>query len=391
MSMLLESPEPRRIASDNDEPTSRPRTVRVLHLINGEHYSGAERVQDLLAMHLPELGFDVGFACLKPGRFASARKSCASPVYATPMRSRFDMSVVARVSDIVREHGYAVIHTHTPRAAIVGRTVARRLRLPLVHHVHSPTTADSTHTLRNRLNAWIEGRTMRRANAVIAVSGSLAQYALRQGVSERKVIVVPNGVPVMGPLPQRQTPKDNWTLGVVALFRPRKGLEILLESLAQLRGRSTPARLLAVGGFETPDYEQGIHALAHRLGVASIIEWTGFTTNVAAQLAKMDLFVLPSLFGEGLPMVVLEAMAAGVPVVGTRVEGVPEAIRHGLDGLIASPGSATDLSHCIDQIVRGQAHWSRLRASAHARQAEKFSDIAMATGIANVYSKVLGA
>ena len=67
----------------------------------------------------------------------------------------------------------------------------------------------------------------------------------------------------------------------------------------------------------------------------------------------MDLFVLPSLFGEGLPMVVLEAMAAGVPVVATRVPGVPEAIRHGQDGVLVDPGDADDLAQAIAGVVNG--------------------------------------
>ena len=103
----------------------------------------------------------------------------------------------------------------------------------------------------------------------------------------------------------------------------------------------------------------------------------------------MDLFVLPSLFGEGLPMVILEAMAAGVPIVATRVEGVPEAIRDGVEGLIASPDDAGDLARAIARYVRGQADWSQLRVAAHRRQAERFSDRSMAEGVAEVYQRVL--
>jgi glycosyltransferase involved in cell wall biosynthesis len=103
----------------------------------------------------------------------------------------------------------------------------------------------------------------------------------------------------------------------------------------------------------------------------------------------MDLFVLPSLFGEGLPMVVLEAMAAGVPVVATRVEGIPEAIRDGIDGLIASPNDVNDLVLQLDRVIRGQVDWNAMRISAHRRQEEKFSDRSMAQGVAQVYRKVL--
>ena len=103
----------------------------------------------------------------------------------------------------------------------------------------------------------------------------------------------------------------------------------------------------------------------------------------------MDLFVLPSLFGEGLPMVLLEAMAAGVPVVAARVEGVPEAIRDGIDGLLVPPGSAEHLARAVASVVRGEVDWAAWRASASARQAEHFSDRSMAAGVAKVYDRVL--
>ena len=90
-------------------------------------------------------------------------------------------------------------------------------------------------------------------------------------------------------------------------------------------------------------------------------------------------------------MVVLEAMAAGVPVIATDVEGVPEAIRHGRDGLIARPDDPDDLAHHIAGLMRGEADWAALRASALARHAEHFSDAAMAAGVARVYDEVLGA
>ena len=103
----------------------------------------------------------------------------------------------------------------------------------------------------------------------------------------------------------------------------------------------------------------------------------------------MDMLVLPSLFGEGMPMVLLEAMAAGVPVVATRVEGVPEAVDDGVQGLLASPGDAGDLARCIERIVRGELPWTWLRQNALSQHAERFSDRRMAAEVAQVYREVL--
>ena len=88
-------------------------------------------------------------------------------------------------------------------------------------------------------------------------------------------------------------------------------------------------------------------------------------------------------------MVVLEAMAAGLPVVATAVEGTPEAIRNGVDGLLADPASATDLAFQIERFVTGKVDWNACAKSARARHAESFSDWAMSRGVASVYQKVL--
>jgi glycosyltransferase involved in cell wall biosynthesis len=195
-------------------------------------------------------------------------------------------------------------------------------------------------------------------------------------------------VPRVDP-PEREPPQGEWTLGTVALFRPRKGTEVLLEALAILRRDGHAVRLRAVGPFETPEYERWLKDRARQLAVEDAVEWTGFTRDVNAELQRFDLFVLPSLFGEGLPMVVLEAMAAGVPVVGTRVEGVPEAIRDGLDGALAAPGDSEDLARAMGRVISGALDWTRLRESARQRHAEKFSDASMARGVAGVYRHIL--
>jgi len=364
-------------------------TVRVLHVVNGEHYAGAERVQDLLALRLPNKGFEVGFACVKPDRFPVLRQSRHSPLYELPMRGRVDLAPARRLARIIRDERFRLVHTHTPRAAFVGRLAAALAGVPAVHHLHSPTACDTTHRLRNLLNATSERLSLLGVASVIAVSRSLEQYGRRLGIPPERLSVVCNGVPSRGELAPRSTPVGEWTLGAVALFRPRKGLEVLLAALAELRAAGISVRLRAVGSFETPDYERQIKQLAQQLDVAAAIDWRGFRSEVNRELDQMDLFILPSLFGEGLPMVILEAMAAGVPVIATRVEGVPEAVRDGCDGLIIAPGDARELAANVARVLAGEVDWQALRASAHARQAEFFSDRSMAAGVAQVYKRVL--
>ncbi len=346
-------------------------------------------MQDLLALGLRELGVEAGFACVKPGRFPALRRAADAPLFEVRMASRVDLRTAWRVAQIVQRQQYHLIHAHTPRTAMIGRLATALVGVPLVYHVHSPAWRDTTRPWNNCVNGLIEWASLCGAAHVITVSASLRRRMERQGVARSRLSVVHNGVPSPAELPNRALPRPPWTLGTVALFRPRKGVEVLLEALGLLEREGIPVRLRAVGPFETSQYESQLKTLAARLGIGHLVCWTGFSSDVQLELAQMDVFVLPSLFGEGLPMVVLEAMAAGVPVVASAVEGVPEVIRHGIDGLLAKPGDAADLARAVADVVRGRADWSRLRAQAHQRQAEHFSDRSMAAGVAAVYRKVL--
>jgi glycosyltransferase involved in cell wall biosynthesis len=363
--------------------------VFALHLVNGEHYSGAERVQDLLARQLPRFGCEVGFACVKPRKFPSARETKTAPLVEMPMRGRFDVRIVKRIVELVRGEDYDLIHAHTPRTALVGRLAAEKAGVPFVYHVHSPAGRDSTRRLFNWINATAEWAVVRGADRLIAVSPSVRHYMISRGISADRIVCVPNGVPVSSNQAERKPPTGTWTIGAVALFRPRKGIEVLLEALAMLRSRGLNVRLRAVGGFESNVYKADVLGLAERLDLAEAIDWIGFTRNVNRELAKIHLFVLPSLFGEGLPMVVLEAMAAGLPVVASRVEGVPEAVLHRKTGLMVESGSVSQLARTIEEFVAGEVDYGQLSRGARARHAEAFSDTTMAAGVAAAYRDVL--
>jgi glycosyltransferase involved in cell wall biosynthesis len=377
---------------DPRAPTTRgTETIQILHLVNGEHYSGAERVQDLLARQLPRFGCEVGFACVKPRRFPAARESQQAPLVEMPMNGRFDLRVVKRIAELVQADGYDIVHAHTPRTALVGRLAAQRAGVPFIYHVHSPAGRDSTRRTLNWINALVERLAVRNADRLIAVSPSVRDYMIGRGVPSEQIVCIPNGVPVAHQSAEHRRPGGPWTLGVVALFRPRKGIEVLLEALAMLKSRDMNVRLRAVGGFETPAYESTIRQLAERLGLEGAIDWIGFTRNVNRELAKVDVFVLPSLFGEGLPMVVLEAMAVGLPVVASRVEGVPLAVMHRETGLLVEPGSVSQLAQAIEQIVTGQVDCTELSRGARRLHAASFSDTKMAEGVAAVYRDALAA
>lgn len=364
--------------------------TKILHIINGEFYAGAERVQDLLALRLPDFGFEVGFVCLKDGIFAAKRMAQSVPLHSFPMRSKFDIGLARRVAALARRDGYALIHTHTPRAALLGRPAAFLAGLPMVHHVHSPTDADTETGWRNARNALVERLSLFRARKLIAVSRSLEQYLLNKGYPRDRIAVVSNGVATQDKTLGQAGESGAMTVGMVALFRPRKGLEVLLKALALLKNEGHGLRLHAVGPFETPEYEASVRRLVDQLELAGDVHWTGFTANVGAEFPHMNIFALPSLFGEGMPMVVLEAMAVGLPVVSTRVEGIPEVVRDGQDGLLVEPNSPEALAAALRRFATGAVNPATLGDSGWQRQRALYSDVAMAQGVADVYREVLG-
>lgn len=365
--------------------------TKVLHVINGENYAGAERVQDLLGAELPEFGYDVTFCCVKPDKFPAVRRTEDVPVYLTPMGGRLDFRPAWSIAKLIREHNFRLIHSHTPRSLALSDMACAITSRPHVYHQHSVTSAESTRRAQDKINSVSERFSLRRATQIIAVSNSLQNHLISDGISADRVSVVHNGVYSTGPLVRRSPPSARWIVGTVALFRPRKGLEILLNALSILVRRGREVRLRAVGEFESTDYEFFIKRMVDQLGLTSHVEWRGFRTDITAELQGMDLFVLPSLFGEGLPMAVLEAMAAGVPVVASEVEGIPEAIRDGIDGVLCRPGSNTALSEGIDRFLTEKINWQKLRESAHLRQGNDFSARSMSRGVAEVYTRVLGA
>ncbi|MHC4179088.1 MAG: glycosyltransferase, partial [Planctomycetota bacterium] len=311
-SVLTERPRRR---TTNSPSQARGRPVKVLHVTNGEVYGGAERALDHLAEHLGRFGFEAAFACIKPGLFPKVRHARQATLYEVPMRHRADLRPVAQLVRIIRREGYSLVYAHTARSVMMASLASKIAGVPLVYHVQSPTSRDTTNRWKNRINALVERLSLTRASALIAVSQSMAEHVRRQGFAEEMISVVPNGVPCKSgvrrqasgvsktPTPARwwgmasaHTPHRRcpltpgpWTVGTVALLRPRKGIEILLRALAILRSEGFPVRLRAAGPFEAPQYERQVKKLTEGLGLCDVVDWTGFTRDVDAELARMDL------------------------------------------------------------------------------------------------------
>ena len=368
--------------------------IKVLHVVNGQHFSGAERVQSHLGRCLPGFGVAADFACVKPGRFAQRLRDEEGKWghgFDVPMKNRVDMRAVMGVRNLIHAEQYDLLHAHTPRTAMVAAIASKITGIPWIYHVHSPAARDSERRFANQLNNWIERLSLRHCAHRITVSESLRRQCIADGATPDTVTVVHNGVPAIRPMRDATpTPHSNWTIGMVALMRPRKGLEVAIDALAMLRGRGHDVALRCIGPFETSAYQLEIEDRISKLGLDAAIQRQGFTNDVPAALGKLDAMVLPSLYGEGLPMVVLEAMAAGLPVVATAVEGTPEAITSGVEGLLAKPGDPMSLADAIGSLINGEYNWCQMAEAAVDRHRRYFSDLAMAEQTAAVYRKALG-
>jgi glycogen(starch) synthase len=292
-------------------------------------------------------------------------------------RARQFYAIPAAVLAPILGWGADLVHVHLgedlailPLAALA----ARPRGLPIVITVHcsmSHTLAscDARTALLRRLGGRIERRAERGAAATIVYTRRLANY-LASDPGQASVHLIRRGIeraafddPGEDFMPALRGRHRVVFLGRVV--RP-KGVESLVEAAARLR---TPGvQLLFVGdGCERHTVER----LARRLGIEDRVHVTGFIPHkrVPAVLASADLLVLPSVYEE-LGTVLIEAMHAGVPVVATRVGGIPEAVEHGVTGLLVEPGDVGGLAAAIDAVLSDPALAARLGAGAQRRAPE---------------------
>jgi phosphatidylinositol alpha-mannosyltransferase len=180
-------------------------------------------------------------------------------------------------------------------------------------------------------------------------------------------------------------------VGMVANFRPRKGAEILIEAVAAVTRAGRPLQLVMIGEpFRDGDRDYGavLRAAVERAGLAERTTFTGFRPDVAHLIAGLDLFVLPSLFGEGLPMALLEAMGSGVAVLTTPVEGIVEVVQEEQNGLLVPAGDVDSLAAAIERLVADPDVRARLAAAGRETVADRYSADRMARGFEAVYEEL---
>jgi glycosyltransferase involved in cell wall biosynthesis len=375
-------------------PGSVPGTFRVLWLIKGLGPGGAERllVSAAAAHDRSRFSFECAYVLPWKGHLAPDLAARDVAVHCLEGNDPRDPRWIVRLRRLLVEGRYDIVHAHLPLVAGVARLVVRSLprkrrpRLVVTEHNAWPTYPWPTRFL-NRLTAPLD-------DATIAVSDETRDSMRPASVRSRTRVVV-HGVSLAQARAQRNHRQavraelgigpDEVVVATVANFRAQKAYSDLLAAARSVLDRGLPARFVAVG--QGP-LEAEIRAEHERLALGDRFALLGFRDDAVRVLAGADVFTLASTY-EGFPVALMEAMAVGLPVVATRVGGVAQAVRPGVEGLLVPPGRPELLADALADVVADHDLRARL-ARASALRGEEFDMARSVQRIEEVYLSVLG-
>jgi glycosyltransferase involved in cell wall biosynthesis len=230
---------------------------------------------------------------------------------------------------------------------------------------------------------------------VIAASEFERRRLVDEGLSASRVVAIPNGidvdrfsVPASVELKSRfGIPHDTPVVGICAALRPEKNHEMFLEAAATVVRDGTRAKFMIVGGGSRVDH---LKARARELGIGADCIFTGSIANVPEAMATFDVGVLSS-DREGLPLTILEYMAASLPVVATNIAAIPEAVEDGTNGFLVPPGDHRALAERIARLLSDRELAARMGRAGRRIAEDRFSRHAMIAGIKAVYDDALAA
>lgn len=288
------------------------------------------------------------------------------------------------ISHHLQELRPELLSTHSSKAGILGRLVARNMPFPTIHTAHGWAFASNKGWFARQIFEGLERFVAPFGDAVIAVSDHDRQEAIRARIRPGlEVTTVRNGVPD-GPADWRARPAASPVRIVkVARWSGQKDHRTFLSALARLQDLDWSAEIIG-GGTKSAQ----LQALAVASGPEDRIEFSGECHDVAARLARSKIFVLSTHF-EGLPRSILEAMRAGLPVVASRVGGVEEEIVDGVTGYLVPPRSPEALADALAALIADGELRAQMGSAGRRRFEELFRLERMVQETAEVYERVL--
>lgn len=371
------------------------RKISVLHLISSADFLGAERVVCELA------------ACADPGRirvqvgvlgspapvlaaFQAALHGSAAELFYFPCPGKFSPGALKALRAHLRAHRNDLVHAHGYKSDLYGflATAAARCGARLVATNHTW----KLRSFSERIYKALDSRVLRRLPAVAAVSSAVSDEMQSLGIAAGRISVIYNGVSIDGGEQTRAQARrvlgldlHDLVLGCVASLTSEKAHQDLIRAFARLQGRAPRARLVLVG--EGPEREN-LQLLVRSLGLGERVLFAGQRQDAKALYPAFDLFALVS-YAEGLPMAMLEAMAASLPVVVSAVGAIPQVVHPMVHGLLTTPGDIDGIADSLALLQSDPLLRQSLGANARNRVVSNYSVQRMARDYEQLYRKVL--
>lgn len=305
------------------------------------------------------------------------------PTLTVPDRFPGDPRTARALARLAAQPGIEILQTHGYKANVLAALVAPMARRPWVAFVHG----DTWENRKVRAYFVLERLAIRRADHIVVVCQQMAHALRAHGVPAERIRVIHNACLVD---PIQESAVAAWRadtrpiVGVVGRLSPEKGVDVACRVHQLVVRGCHEARLWIVG--EGPEKAR-LQKDAERLGIASSVEWFGFQEDLGPLYRRMTILLIPSR-SEGLPNVALEAMAYGVPVVGTAVGGVPEVVTHASTGFVVSPGDVGALAARVLELLHDAALRRRLGRQAREVALSRFSPAARHQELARLYKEM---
>ncbi len=370
---------------------SADRKMRLLWLIDSFNVGGAESLVLPFTRNYDRNRYELVLCCLTSiGGNPIERQLAAEGVSAVNLGARNlrDVAAFRRLLRLIRSEKIDLIHAHLTYAATWAALASRLTQVPSVATLHVAPPLHGGAAVRDRLmrfglNRW--------SSKVIMVSDALRKdYLERGGLSRSKVVVAHNGIEVERFHGDRSAarakierefdiPAGAEVIATVSVMRPGKGIEVLLDAARRIREQRPRAMFLLIGdGEKRAEWE----SLAASRGISDFVRWAGHRADVSELLPGCDILAHPTL-ADAFPTVLLEAMAAGLPVIASSVGGVPEIVEPGITGQLVPPGDPAALAAAIVAIL---AVAEPMRESARRIATTRFSTRAWLARLDEIYS-----
>lgn len=382
-------------------------TYRVLHPITRLIIGGAQENTMLTAALLDEETWDVeivsGDQTGSEGSLIEAVRARGIALHIEPSLVREvnplqDARALWRLMKLMRQGRYTIVHTHSSKAGIVGRWAAKLAGVPvIVHTVHGWGHHERQHPLLRAYYVLLEKLTLPITDKLIVVSPLNTAKGLADGIGHASdYVMIRSGIELDrfgNPQVSREQmrhalgiPPDAQVVGTVTRLSAQKAPLDFVRAAAGIARLRPETWFVMVGDG---DLRGEVEALARTLGIADRLVLTGLRRDVPELMAAFDIFVLSSLW-EGLPRVLPQAMATGLPIVATAADGTAEAVTEGENGFLTPPGDPHALAQRVLILLNEPAWAQRLGAAGRAR-AEEFSDRRMVAQIDTLYRFLLAA